>query len=255
MLVHNLRNFQGADLKLNKESQEWTKKEADHSRQVGGSSQEQENLYTRFVSDGCMMHRSLRPPTKILGIYIEALMGFSHIYYPDGLTTTSLSQGCMLETASAIRLGAEWTFPGQGRVRSLWLPESIQLLGQQPVTFCPWLLSTLWLLLMLKDDLFVGFWILFIAEVSQIPVLYLQYFPWQLHLKKLCVCMCFKSLQSCPTLCNPMDGSSPGSSVCGILQARILEWVVMPSFRGSSWPREQTHVSYVSCIGRRVLYH
>ena len=71
------------------------------------------------VSDGCMMHRSLPPPTKILGIYIEALMGFSHIYYPDGLTTTSLSQGCMLETASAIRLGAEWTFPGQGRVRSL----------------------------------------------------------------------------------------------------------------------------------------
>ena len=95
------------------------KKEADHSRQVGGSSQEQENLYTRFVSDGCMMHRSPPPPTKILGIYIEALMGFSHIYYPDGLTTTSLSQGCMLETASAIRLGAEWTFPGQGGVRSL----------------------------------------------------------------------------------------------------------------------------------------
>ena len=38
-----------------------------------------------------------------------------------------------------------------------------------------------------------------------------------------------KSLQSCPTLCNPIDGSSPGSSVPGILQARILEWVAFPS--------------------------
>ena len=37
-----------------------------------------------------------------------------------------------------------------------------------------------------------------------------------------------KSLQSCPTLCNPIDGSPPGSSVPGILQARILEWVAIP---------------------------
>ena len=41
----------------------------------------------------------------------------------------------------------------------------------------------------------------------------------------------------------------------GILQARILEWVVMPSSRGSSQPRDGTCVSYVSCIGRQVLYH
>ena len=44
--------------------------------------------------------------------------------------------------------------------------------------------------------------------------------------------MCAKSLQSCLTLCNPMDHNSPGSSVLGILQARILEWVDMPSSRG-----------------------
>ena len=43
-----------------------------------------------------------------------------------------------------------------------------------------------------------------------------------------------KSLQSCPTLCDPMDYSLPGSSVHGILQARILEWVAMSSSRGSS---------------------
>ena len=46
--------------------------------------------------------------------------------------------------------------------------------------------------------------------------------------------MCAKSLQSYLTVCNPMDYSLPGSSVHGILQARILEWVVMPSFRGSN---------------------
>ena len=44
-------------------------------------------------------------------------------------------------------------------------------------------------------------------------------------------CMCVKSLQPCLTLCNPMDCSPPGSSVHGILQARILEWVAMPSSR------------------------
>ena len=64
-----------------------------------------------------------------------------------------------------------------------------------------------------------------------------------------------KSLQSGPTLCYPMDCSPPGSSVHGILQARILEWVAMSSSRGSSQPRDQTCVSYVSCIGRRFLYH
>ena len=46
--------------------------------------------------------------------------------------------------------------------------------------------------------------------------------------------------QSCRTLCNPMDCSLPGSSDHGILQARILEWVAMPSSRGSSQHRDQT---------------
>ena len=54
-----------------------------------------------------------------------------------------------------------------------------------------------------------------------------------------------KSLQSCPTLCDPIDGSPPGSPVPGILQARIPEWVAIPSSRGSSPPRDQTHVSYI----------
>ena len=53
----------------------------------------------------------------------------------------------------------------------------------------------------------------------------------------------------------PYGLSLPSSSVRGILQARILEWVAMPSSRDSSQSRDQTHVSYISCIGRRVLYH
>ena len=52
--------------------------------------------------------------------------------------------------------------------------------------------------------------------------------------------------QSCPTLCNPTDCSPPGPSVQGILQARILEWVAMPSSRGSSQPRDPTQVSYIA---------
>ena len=64
-----------------------------------------------------------------------------------------------------------------------------------------------------------------------------------------------KSLQLCLTLCDPKDCSPPGSSVHGILQARILEWVAISCSRGSSWPRDWTHVSYISCIDRWVLYH
>ena len=64
-----------------------------------------------------------------------------------------------------------------------------------------------------------------------------------------------RSLQLCLTLCDPMDCSSPGSSVHGILQARILEWIVISSSRESSQSWDWTPFSYVSCIGRRVLYH
>ena len=52
-----------------------------------------------------------------------------------------------------------------------------------------------------------------------------------------------------------MDCSPPGASVTGILQARILEWVAISSSRGSSWPRDQICVFYISCIGRWILYH
>ena len=68
-------------------------------------------------------------------------------------------------------------------------------------------------------------------------------------------CMHAKSLQLSLTLCNPMDCSPPGSSVHRIHQAEILEWVAISFSKGSAWPRDQTCVSWVSCIGRRILYH
>ena len=51
----------------------------------------------------------------------------------------------------------------------------------------------------------------------------------------------------------PRDCSLPGPSVHGILQARILEWVAVPSSRGSSQPKDQTHVSCVSCLAGRLF--
>ena len=59
-------------------------------------------------------------------------------------------------------------------------------------------------------------------------------------------------LLSCWTLANLMVCSLPHSSVHGISQARILEWVTISSSRGASWPRDWTQVS---CIGRQILYH
>ena len=84
-----------------------------------------------------------------------------------------------------------------------------------------------------------------------LPLLCSQVCSLCLHL----YCVHAKSLQKCLTLCNPIDSSLPGSSVHGISQARILEWDAMLSSRESSQPRDQNWVSYVSSIGKRVLYH
>ena len=67
-------------------------------------------------------------------------------------------------------------------------------------------------------------------------------------------CNCVLSCFSRARLCDPMDCSLPGFLVHGILQAKILEWIAVSSSWGSSQSRDQTCVSYVSCIGRPVLY-
>ena len=61
--------------------------------------------------------------------------------------------------------------------------------------------------------------------------------------------------QSRPTLCDPMNCSPPGSSDHEIFQAKLLDWVVISFSRGSSWPSDRTHISWISCTGRQILYH
>ena len=67
----------------------------------------------------------------------------------------------------------------------------------------------------------------------------------------------YQSLSDVWLFCDPVDYSSPGSSIHGISQARILEWVAICFSRGSSRPRDQIHVSCISCIGGRIsfFYH
>ena len=68
------------------------------------------------------------------------------------------------------------------------------------------------------------------------------------------VCVCAELLQSCLTLSDPRDCSLLGSSVHGLLQARILGWVAISSSRGSSQTRDRTHVSCIFYTGRWILY-
>ena len=72
----------------------------------------------------------------------------------------------------------------------------------------------------------------------------------------VCVCVCVRACahtQLCPTPCNLMEWSPPGASVHGNFQARILEWVAISSSKGSSWPRDQTHITCISSITPKQL--
>ena len=70
-----------------------------------------------------------------------------------------------------------------------------------------------------------------------------------LYVNSACILLVWVT-QSCPTLCGPVDCNPPGSSVHGILQARILEWVAISFSRRFSLPRDWT---WVSCFGRQIL--
>ena len=81
----------------------------------------------------------------------------------------------------------------------------------------------------------------------------------------VCVCACVRacthgcvntciSAQSCLTLCDPMDCSPPGSSAHGVFHTRILEWAAIPLLQGV-FLTQGSHISCVSCIGRRIPYH
>ena len=76
-----------------------------------------------------------------------------------------------------------------------------------------------------------------------------QILSYQIHIYMF-VCVC---AQSCLTLCDSMNCSLPGSTVHGVFQAKILEWAANSYSRGSSQPKDWTHVSCVSCTGRQTL--
>lgn len=82
------------------EGKEGPKKEAGHSRLRGDSSTRQGNLHRRLALGSCKMNRSPLLSTKVLRIYIEALMGLNHMNCPDGFSSTLLSQDCVLENGS-----------------------------------------------------------------------------------------------------------------------------------------------------------
>ena len=79
--------------------------------------------------------------------------------------------------------------------------------------------------------------------LTDVPCMKLVKVNGALTLSHLCSLRCAQSLQSCLTLCDPMDCSPPGSSVHGILQVRILGCVAISSSRGSSQSRDQTSIS------------
>ena len=107
------------------------------------------------------------------------------------------------------------------------------------------------------------FWSLYSIQVSQTlstqtqqvfmdGILRVRPFHMQTGQLKM-ACVHAQSLHLCLTLCDPMDCSPPVSSVHGIFQARILEWVAISSSRISSQPRDTTHVSCISCIAGRFF--
>ena len=81
----------------------------------------------------------------------------------------------------------------------------------------------------------------FLFKPASVSFCYLQ--PKSANEHGICCCLVTKL---CLTLCDPMDCSLPGSSVHGIFQARILEWLAISFSRGSSWPRDRTHISCIT---------
>ena len=79
------------------------------------------NLHTRFASGNCKTSRFPHSPARILKVYIKDLLGFNHLYYPNDLNNTLLSQGCVLKAASIVVKGTRmhisrraegmWSFP------------------------------------------------------------------------------------------------------------------------------------------------
>ena len=145
--------------------------------------------------------------------------------FPGGSDGTEST--CSAGDQSSI-LGLGW-YPGEGNGYPLhFLPGEIH--GQRSlVSYSPWDQK--------ESD-----------TTEQLTLTMTQQSHYWTCILRVCVCA-----QPCPTLYDPMDCSPPGSSVLGIVQARILEWVAISSSRGSSWPRSQIHISSISYTGRQIF--
>ena len=158
---------------------------------------------------------------------------------------------CYMTTGKTIALTV-WTFVGKvmsllfsmlSRFIIAFLPRNKHLLTNQDVSFLMDQIASVWSweLFLANCFVLVALSLTFLWDILAVwPQADFPVFPW------LCA-------PSSLTLCDPTDCSPADSSVHGILQARMPEWVAMPSFRGSSQPMDQTWVSYISC--RWVLYH
>ena len=101
---------------------------------------------------------------------------------------------------------------------------------------------------------FVVWWLLSHKRLGILRIFMIQVSPaFHLHTFYILMCVCSVA-QQCLTLWQ-MDCSLTGSSVHGSFQARILEWVAISFSRGSSQPRDRTHIFCVSSIGRQIRYH
>ena len=78
---------------------------------------------------------------------------------------------------------------------------------------------------------------------------------WDIQPLVFLLCAVCSDGQSCLTLWDPMDYKPPDSSVHEISQARILVWGAISSSRGSSWPRDRSWITYISCTSGQILYH
>ena len=127
----------------------------------------------------------------------------------------------------------------------LWLPKCGSILGGHALSLLIFWYINSYLFWSLSHHFSVSFsrfvqteeaW----SEISVVPSMY------------VCVYGCVLSRIQ---LCDPMVCSPPGSSVRGIFQARILEWVAISYSKGYSQPRDWICISCISCIGRQILYH
>lgn len=116
------------------------KKEADNCSLVAGRFSDQRNLHMRLVLGDCKMSRFLHLPARILKVYIDTLMRFSHVFYPDDLNNISLSQGCVLETSSSSSNGGKKVYSkdeGRGKRSLQWPGSSFGLTGSCVLSITP----------------------------------------------------------------------------------------------------------------------